>query len=331
VLAEQGEAPFDAWVLDDARVTRSARSLVVGSYARSGDGVPRIVPAFCVGDCSAALGWAAGEPRREPGRQRIGLLATQFGFSGYWHWLFEGLLPILRLDLGGLLAGLDQGVVCVDGPPLPAVRASLTAAGIDASRVALVEGDFDIRVDALALPVRHRDAGGLVERGAPTDLADIAAERSRHRNDPEIEALRHRLGVDRPRAGRSRRLLISRSDATTRRVTNEAALWQALEPEGFELVHLGGLAFEEQVAAFADAEVVIGPHGAGFANLLFAGPGTRVVELQHPGAARSHYRRLAELLGLVHTDVPCDADPASGDDMVVDVERCLAAYTTNGT
>ncbi len=65
----------------------------------------------------------------------------------------------------------------------------------------------------------------------------------------------------------------------TRRVENEAALLGALGPLGFEMVDPGAMTPSEQVRLFAEAECVVGPHGAGLTNLAFAPPGTAVVEL----------------------------------------------------
>jgi capsular polysaccharide biosynthesis protein len=77
-----------------------------------------------------------------------------------------------------------------------------------------------------------------------------------------------------------RRLYVSRGDKKrTRRVDNEAELLAALEPLGFEAVDPGVLAPAEQVRAFAEAEYIVGPHGAGLTNLAFAAPGAAVIEL----------------------------------------------------
>jgi capsular polysaccharide biosynthesis protein len=77
-----------------------------------------------------------------------------------------------------------------------------------------------------------------------------------------------------------RRLYVGRgTEKRTRRVDNEAELLAALEPLGFEAVDPGALAPTEQVRAFAEAECVVGPHGAGLTNLAFVPPGAGVVEL----------------------------------------------------
>ena len=77
-----------------------------------------------------------------------------------------------------------------------------------------------------------------------------------------------------------RRLYVGRGTARhTRRVDNEAAVLAVLEPLGFEAIDPGALAPAEQVRAFAEAECVVGPHGAGLTNLAFAPRGAAVVEL----------------------------------------------------
>ena len=79
--------------------------------------------------------------------------------------------------------------------------------------------------------------------------------------------------------GHGRRLYISRGDAAHRRILNEEALFALLSDHGFTLLQLSKLSFAEQVIAFADAEIVIGPNGSGLGNLVFSRPGTRYIEL----------------------------------------------------
>ncbi len=78
-------------------------------------------------------------------------------------------------------------------------------------------------------------------------------------------------------AGRER-LYISRAGARVRRVINEEAVLVALRPLGFRAVRLEELPFSEQVNLFRSAEIVVAPHGAGLANILFS-PHATVVEL----------------------------------------------------
>lgn len=64
-----------------------------------------------------------------------------------------------------------------------------------------------------------------------------------------------------------------------RSMKGEAKLVSALEARGFERVYFERLSPLEQVALMANAEVMMSYHGAGFANMIFAGPDTHCIEL----------------------------------------------------
>ncbi len=78
-----------------------------------------------------------------------------------------------------------------------------------------------------------------------------------------------------------RKVFISRAAAGRRNLTNEAAVLQKLEPLGFERIEAEALSFADQVALFASADIVVGPHGAGLTNIVFCAPGSIVVELNY--------------------------------------------------
>jgi hypothetical protein len=86
------------------------------------------------------------------------------------------------------------------------------------------------------------------------------------------------LSTNPPQSGS--RIYISRRDASNRQETKtERLLTEQLSRHGFESVVLTGMKFVDQVSLFRNAEVVLAPHGAGLANLVFCSPGTRVIEL----------------------------------------------------
>ncbi|AHG00783.1 hypothetical protein HALLA_07235 [Halostagnicola larsenii XH-48] len=115
-------------------------------------------------------------------------------------------------------------------------------------------------------------------------------------------------------AGRGRRVYISRADADRRRVRNRDELLEALATNGFERYTLSSLSFADQVRLFLEADIVVAPHGAGFANLAFASDCT-VVEL-FGSKVKPTYWLLAGALGLEYEHHLCEA---AGDDLRVDV------------
>ncbi|MEL6323756.1 MAG: glycosyltransferase family 61 protein [Pseudomonadota bacterium] len=101
-------------------------------------------------------------------------------------------------------------------------------------------------------------------------------------------------------AAQSRRLFITRDDAPTRRLLNQNALQPLIEEHGFESVSMSGRSVAEQADLFASADVILGVHGAALVNLVFAKPGTRVVELIPKNHLNPCFLRLAQTAGLAH-------------------------------
>jgi capsular polysaccharide biosynthesis protein len=107
-----------------------------------------------------------------------------------------------------------------------------------------------------------------------------------------------RVLPNRPRQS-NRRILISRrptSRGRIRCILNEDELFAALEPHGFERLALEDLSMAEQIDLFYDADVVIGAHGAGLTNLLFA-QGAKVLELFPQDNVVPHYYFLCKAMG----------------------------------
>jgi capsular polysaccharide biosynthesis protein len=71
----------------------------------------------------------------------------------------------------------------------------------------------------------------------------------------------------------SRRIYISRRGAGYRRIDNEPEVESLLRDLGFEIHELEQYSLRDQVALFAEAEVVVSAHGAGLTNMLFSPPG----------------------------------------------------------
>ncbi|WP_162989720.1 glycosyltransferase family 61 protein [Natronorubrum halophilum] len=113
----------------------------------------------------------------------------------------------------------------------------------------------------------------------------------------------------------SRRVYISRADATRRRVSNRSRLDPLLEEFGFESYVLGELTVAEQIGLFSEAEIVLAPHGAGLTNVVF-GRDLSVVELFGPKKNTTFYR-LSDLCGHEYRSLEC---PSDGLDIDVDLD-----------
>lgn len=90
-----------------------------------------------------------------------------------------------------------------------------------------------------------------------------------------------------------------RGGTTLRRVLNTEAVVDLVARFGGEVVYPGELSLREQIASFMTAEVVVGPAGAGFANMLFCRPGTTVIMLTRDRNVNpAHFGIAAHALGL---------------------------------
>lgn len=80
-------------------------------------------------------------------------------------------------------------------------------------------------------------------------------------------------------------------------MSNELELLPGLHERGFHIVRLEELSVIEQILLFSQAKIVVGPHGAGHANILWSQPGTVLFEVFHPAWKHPCYSILASLVG----------------------------------
>jgi capsular polysaccharide biosynthesis protein len=94
------------------------------------------------------------------------------------------------------------------------------------------------------------------------------------------------------------RIYISRRDAWKKRgVKAEEEFRERMRAHGFETIVLTGMKFTDQVDTFRNAEVVLAPHGAGLANIVFCRAGTKCIELFSPTYVSDLYAVLSQVVG----------------------------------
>jgi len=106
------------------------------------------------------------------------------------------------------------------------------------------------------------------------------------------------------------RIVISRVSSSTRRWINEEECMQLLSSEGFQSVVLENMNLIDQVNIFRSADIILGPHGAGFTNLIFASPTTKIVEIRSekqggPYSSATCFEELSKIIGLEHHVFKC--------------------------
>lgn len=108
----------------------------------------------------------------------------------------------------------------------------------------------------------------------------------------------------------SNRIIVSRGSSNTRRWLNENECMQLLGSLGFKLIDPSNLSLSQQVEAFSNAGIILGPHGAGLTNIMFCNPGTNVIEIrsQEQGGVYSSancYEELSSIFRVKHHTFHC--------------------------
>jgi len=251
----------DARVAGPHRAVISARGDLVDEISRYfGTTQPYEHPLF--------LNPRLGRPLEVDGR--LGVLAAR-GDSNYYHFLMDVMPRIGVLEQCPDVEPPDRWYVPVQSR---FQRELLDLFGITSAA----------RIDAAAHP--HVRADCLVVPGLP----------ARSETNPPwvIAYLRRRLLDNVDVSGPARHVYVTRGrSANNRTVVNDAAVGALLATRGFEAVDPGALSVTEQIRTFAAASVIVAPHGAALANLVFASPGASVVELFPAGSLLPDFWRLA--------------------------------------
>ena len=238
------------------------------------------------------------------------LYAAVDGFS-YYHWLL-GTVPRLIAGKRGVPFEFDRFVVNPrhkgkDGFQLDTFR----LLGIPLERVLWLWRGVHLHFEDLTLPEEPCTE-------SQTELTPWARHLLRETFLPHVAG-----SLDGPK-----RLYISRAKARRRRLIGEDALARALEHDGFTTVYLEDLPLLSQVRLFAGAQTIVGMHGAGLANLVFAAPGTKVVELLPEVWRNPCFANLAISGGQAYESVPvAPVGPKRGfqADGCVDIEAVRVA------
>jgi hypothetical protein len=102
----------------------------------------------------------------------------------------------------------------------------------------------------------------------------------------------------------SEKIYLSRGDSiNSRRLLNESELIDKLIKKGFHVYQLSQLHFFDQICLFNNASVIVGVHGASFANLAFAKTTALVYELFSDVYQPDMYESVAKQLNMSYVKI----------------------------
>jgi tetratricopeptide (TPR) repeat protein/capsular polysaccharide biosynthesis protein len=240
--------------------------------------------------------------KNDPGKHRVfeldvfppletidGNIAILSGLSGnvYFHWMVDILPRIELLRQGGFDLEKIDGFV-VNSYQQSFQRETLGLLGIPEGKI--IESDR----------VPHIKAKQLICPSFPGDLGWPPPW--------AIHFLRREFfGKLTLKSGYPERIYISRSQARYRKVFNETEVIEVLSEAGFVPIWLESLSFEEQIALFSQAKVIVSPHGSGLTNIIFCQRGTKVIEFMSPHYIGHYYWGISHTLKLEHYYLTGDA------------------------
>lgn len=127
-----------------------------------------------------------------------------------------------------------------------------------------------------------------------------------------------------------RNIYISRAKARRRFVENETEVLTLLRRYNFEIVFMEDHLFPEQVNLIRSARNIVSIHGAALALLMFANPGTGVLELRsYDDATNNMYFLLAGVCDLRYYYLRCKSNPRANAANNFDLHVDLAALERN--
>ena len=208
-------------------------------------------------------------PLRIPGR--LGVLAAR-GDANYYHFLMDVIAKLGVLEQTPALAPPERWYV---PRQTRFQRELLDLAAVPADAVVDATVHPHVTADVLVVPAPPE----MTEKNPPWAVRWLR------------DLLLPRVAIPQ---GLPRRIYVTRgASAHNRSVVNEDAVRDLLAGHGFVAVDPAAMPVAEQIAVFATAELIVAPHGAALANLIFARPGAAVVELFPAGCLLPDFWRLA--------------------------------------
>jgi hypothetical protein len=178
--------------------------------------------------------------------------------------------------------GFSDGSLLLNAPT-PTLLRGLQLAGIDLPHIIRVDPAIPLDIDDLTFSSLLSDPSEL----SPFSLSVF------DRMGQHATAVGANVDLTKPI------IYVWRVDSGARPVTNEDELVERLvRAWGVEPVVLSVLNLDEQITLFRNARVVIGPHGAGLANVVFCSPAAVLYELLPSHYVNPCINQLAQLRAL---------------------------------
>ena len=199
-----------------------------------------------------------------------GVLLSMPFYHNFYHWMIEILPRLLLYDRAPHL----QHVPLVVPRSAPAfVKESLKLAGYQSKTIFLDDGVY-----------RFKTLHMLSLLSPMLDVSTIAVDWLNEKFADTVSTIMT-----------PKMIYVSRRDAKIRFVSNEFQIVDLLAEFGFKTLVMADLPLADQIKVFRNAQCIIGPHGAAFANLAFSKPGSTFIEFFSKGHYSHSYSRISSI------------------------------------
>ncbi len=210
----------------------------------------------------------------------LSLLTGGAGNENYWHWLYD-VLP--RIELCNKLVKLDE----IDFFLLPNLSRKFQNETLDCLNIPKhkrLSSEKYRHIKAKELIVTDHPV--VVTGNSTKDIQNIPSWITFWLNNnfcnqkiTKDKKIKNKIYIERDTA--------TLKGISERTISNESEVKSFLLKNDFVPIKLGEIKFSEQVDLFHNADYIAGLHGAGFANLAFCKPGTKIIEFRSSTAGQA--------------------------------------------
>jgi hypothetical protein len=169
----------------------------------------------------------------------------------YGHWLLEQLPKLRGIRRFERITGYDTKIIVNNGPEWRLNR--IEQLGFDSNRI--IETDKNLRIRKLIIPSETKFGNN-----SQHSTEDYNWIRCNLKQGTNYQSYINDF---------SKYIYISREEQNRRRITNRTEIMSFLSNLGFEKVIIENLSAGEQISVFMNAEIVVGPIGSAFSNIIF--------------------------------------------------------------
>lgn len=207
----------------------------------------------------------------------LSLLTGGAGNENYWHWMFD-VLP--RIKIVKNITDINK----IDYFLFPNIRKKFQKETLDLLNIPNKKVLFSTNH-------RHIECDQVIATEHPYVINNDASNEIQNLPSWIIDWLKEALteGLDLKDNNFPKKIYIDRYDASPnikkyRKIINEEAVVNETKNAGYKNIILSNFSLINQIKYFFNAQKIIGLHGAGFANLIFGSPGSKILELKPSNA-----------------------------------------------